>query len=170
MEERVVIAGVVSTHGRRGEVKARSETDYPDRFKEFKEVMIVSPGGEERKGRIESFRWHKGHVLLKFEGIETITEAEEIVGSAIEIDRKLLPPLPEGHISYADIIGFECVERGGRFLGKVRDIYRINDTDMMEIGKDEKNIMIPVIPAFFSEVNFKERRLKLTLPEGLVDL
>ena len=171
MNDRVIIATIVTTHGRKGEVKARVETDFPDRFSSFSEVVVVKPGQEEEEVLgISSFRWHKGHILLKFDGYETIEGAIRLVGSTVELDKELLPPLPEGYISYSDIIGYDCLERGGRFLGKVTDIYRIDDRDMIEVEIEGRPVAIPVIPAFFSEVDTEKRRLELVLPDGLLDL
>ena len=80
--EDVVIARIVKARGIRGEVACDIETDFPERF----ESLDRSPCGC-LMGRLvlalEDHWFHKGRVILKFEGYDTMTAAEQLVGGRL---------------------------------------------------------------------------------------
>ena len=61
---------IINTHGVRGEVKAEAWTDEPVVLAGLKTLYL-----EGRPLRVEGARVHKGFVLLKLEGVDTVEAA-----------------------------------------------------------------------------------------------
>lgn len=72
----LTIGTVVTTFSRFGEIKVRIDTDFPERFETLKRVCVRLPSGTANLHKVERVRFHKGHVLLKLEGIETMDQAD----------------------------------------------------------------------------------------------
>ena len=75
-EWNLTIGEIVAPFSRFGEVKVRLETDFPDRFKRLAQVCVRRPSGDATLYEVESSRYHKGQILLKLRGIESIEDAE----------------------------------------------------------------------------------------------
>ena len=66
---------IVGTHGIRGEVKVFPTTDDVNRFKQLKEVLLDT-GKEKIELKVESCKFFKQFVILKFKGINDINDIE----------------------------------------------------------------------------------------------
>ena len=71
MEQMFQVGVISSTHGVRGEVKVYPTTDDVKRFKKLKEV-ILDTGREQKLLEIETVKFFKQFVILKFKGIDSI--------------------------------------------------------------------------------------------------
>ena len=98
----VTLARVFKTQGRIGEVACEILTDFPEKFAERKRLLLFNPkrpADERREFILESHWLHKGTVVLKFAGIDSITDAELLIGCEVQIpesERAPLDPRPEG--------------------------------------------------------------------------
>src|SRR4051794_32237656 len=84
-EEFITIAKVVKTQGRVGEVLVELFTDFPDKFAERRRLTAWLASGERREVELEEFWPHKGTLVLKFKGIDSINDAEVLKGAEIQI-------------------------------------------------------------------------------------
>ena len=80
-EDFITIARVTKTQGRVGEVAAALLTDFPERFATRKRLFAMSEGNKPRRElQVENHWFHKGQVVLKFAGVDSISQAEELIG------------------------------------------------------------------------------------------
>ncbi len=77
MEQRLQVGVITATHGLKGEVKVFPTTDDPNRFRRLKEV-ILDTGKEERILKIEGVKFFKQMVILKFQGLDDISDVERL--------------------------------------------------------------------------------------------
>ena len=112
---------IVNTHGVRGEVKAEAWTDEPAVLAGLKTLYL-----EGRPLRTESARVHKGFVLLKLEGIDTVEAAMALKGKILTADRDSIPLaegaffLPGRHRAAGDGGGRDRAGRAGGHPGLSR--------------------------------------------------
>ena len=72
----ITLARVVKTQGRIGEVAAEVHSDVPDRFSVGMKLSALAKSGDSRREiEIEELRPHKGLLVLKFFGIDSISDA-----------------------------------------------------------------------------------------------
>ena len=76
----VEVGQIVNTHGIKGEVKVKSNSDFTDTRFQPGEVLIVNHHHNEIEMTITSYRIHKGFHMLKFEGINNINDVEQYKG------------------------------------------------------------------------------------------
>lgn len=170
MEERFQIGAVASTHGVRGEVKVFPMTDDPARFRKLKEVIVQNKNGAEETMTVESARFFKQMVILKFRGIDSLNDAERYKGSALFVTRENAVPLKENEYFIADLLGLAVYE-DGEVLGELTDVLSTGANDVYEVTTaDKKTILVPAIKDCIKSVDVAAGRMEVALLPGLRDL
>lgn len=159
---------IVNTHGLRGEVKLVPWTDSPQTFEEIDHVFIKKKTGDVRLD-IERLKYQKNNLIVKFNQISSIEEAEKLKNQTVYIDRDALGELPEGVYYIADIIGLAAVDESGNAVGTVVDIFNTGANDIYDIKREgKKNLLLPVIDDVIT-VDLENERVVVKIPEGLDD-
>lgn len=163
--------GVITrTHGIRGEVKVYPTTDSPLRFNEIEEVMLKNGPRKERL-RIQEARYFKNLVILKFEGIDSMNDAELLRGGELYIDRSQGEELSENEYYIADIIGMEVVTEEGEPVGQVKDVLETGANDVYLVKREgKKDLMLPAIRDCIRGVDIENNRMTVHILDGLADL
>jgi 16S rRNA processing protein RimM len=172
--EFVTLAKVTKTQGRKGEVAAALLTDFPERFATRKRLLAFegdARGGRRRELELENYWLHKGGVVLKFAGMDSISQAETLVGCEIQIPRSERAELPQGSFYIADLIG--CAVRDARGeIGRIRDVqFGAGEAPLLVIeARGEKEILAPFAWEFLESVDLERKQVSMKLPEGLLEL
>ena len=167
MEQMFTIGKIVNTHGVKGEVRVLPSTDDVKRFGKLKEVKVENRTMTTYE--IETVRYHKNFVLLKFKGVDNMNEAELLKNSLLKIDRKDALPLKKDEYYQCDLYGLKVVTDTGRDLGKLTDILITGSNDVYIVGNKEKEILIPAIKQCILKVDLEAGEMLVHLLEGLED-
>ena len=162
------VGEVVAPFGRIGEVKVRLETDFPDRFARLKQVCLRRPSGEARLIEVQSARVHKGQVLLKLRGIDSIDDAENLRQARVQIRPQDAVRLPANEYYIHELVGCEVVTAGGRVLGPLTAVLQGTANDVYVIGQGKNEILLPVVKEVVREVDLPHRRIVVTPTPGLL--
>ncbi|MEG0952053.1 MAG: ribosome maturation factor RimM [Niameybacter sp.] len=168
MEQMFTIGKIVNTHGVKGEVRVLPSTDDVKRFGKLKEIIVQNR--TEITKEIETVRYHKNFVLLKFKGIDTMDEAELLKNSTLKINRKEALPLKEDEYYQCDLYGIQVITEEGRDLGELTDILVTGSNDVYVVQSAQKEILIPAIKQCILKVDIANRQMIVHLLEGLEDL
>ena len=87
---------MLGPQGRRGEVLAEIHTSFPERFAERRELSALSANGSRRELQLEEHWFHKGGVVLKFKGVESISDAELLAGMELQVPQEQRVELEAG--------------------------------------------------------------------------
>ena len=163
--EKILMGKVVNVVGLKGEVKIYSYTDRNERFEELDQIWLDS-----KAYAIENVRYQNKVVILKLEGINDRNKAEEQRNKKVYIEEADLAELPDDTYYVRDLIGLSVVTEEGE-LGKITDVIQNSAQDLYEVKTAEgKKVYIPVVKEFVNEVDMENEVVKVTLPEGLLDL
>ena len=166
----IVVARIVRPQGLRGEVIAELLTDFPERFKVLDAVRVVRPGGEALTLKLERCWPHKGRMVLKFAGYDTIERAEELRDARLTVSREQLVRLPENTFYDFDLVGCEVTTSGGERLGHVAEIHRYGATPLLAVRGEGREHLIPLALDICTEIDVARKRIIVEPPEGLLDL
>lgn len=180
----VCVARIRSTQGRRGEIAAEILTDFPDRFVAGASFVLRrgATGGEPVPYRVDDAWFHKGGVILKFAGVDSISQAETLVGCEVLIARSERRELPAGSVYMPDLIGCDIVEggvEGGKVIGRVTNWEEPGGVALLHVavsGEDNRNpnrsyeALIPFAAEICTSVDVAGRVIHVRLPEGLLDV
>lgn len=160
---------IVNTHGLRGEVKVVPWTDYPEDFENIEYVYVKRRTGEECLN-IESVRYQKNNVLLKFAEIKDINEAEKYKNLTLYAPREMFV-LEEGAHFIADLIGLNVInEETGDKIGVIADVFNTGSNDIYDVKREgKKNLLIPVIDETIKEIDIENGTVTVYMMEGLDD-
>lgn len=172
----VAIARIVRPQGRQGEVAAEILTDFPERFGTLREALLEHPGKEPDPVIVQSSWLHKGRIILKFAGIDSISEANRLRELHVLIPSEERAPLPAGHYYVGDLTGCQVVvERDGRLVqvGKVTGVEPTGGVDLLHVttaGGRGAKVLIPLAQAICKRIDPEAKTIVIDPPEDLLDL
>jgi len=161
---------VLGPQGRRGEVAAELHTSFPERFVERRHLSALASDGSRRELQLEQHWFHKGHVILKFAGVESISDADRLSGMELQIREEQRAELEAGAVYISDLVGCSLFDRGG-LIGTVAGVrFGAGEAPLLVVRRGEEEFLVPYAEAFLTNVSFQGRRIEMKLPEGLLEL
>lgn len=169
MYEYLQIGKIVNTHGVGSELKIIPLTDDPRRYDGLKWAYIEKDG-ELKKHNINSVKYVKNFILIKFSDIDTMDEAKRHKDCFILVDRENAVKLPEDSFFICDIVGCAVVDEKGAMLGRLTDVLQTGSNDVYVV-KDEsgKEILLPALKSVIRKVSPDQYRIDVVVPKGLLD-
>jgi len=162
------IGRIRKTQGRRGEVAVEILTDFPDRFQAGQELLL-SDGSATHTRALEASRFHKGRMILKLGGIDSIASAEPLVGLWIRVAGSARRALPPGVVYVSDLIGC-AVRETGQTLGTVEAVEDTGAAVLLHVRTAEGELLVPFAEAICRRVDVAQKEIRVELPEGLKEL
>ncbi|WP_305043166.1 ribosome maturation factor RimM [Geoalkalibacter sp.] len=161
---------VVGTHGLRGDLKVRPLTPGSTVLLETPTVHMGREGQEELTVyRVERAVAHKGQVLLRLEGRDSIETAAPLKGAMVYMPLAALPDLDDDESYWYELQGAEVVDRRLGSLGTLDDLFVTPAHDVYVVRGRFGEVLIPAVDEFILEFDEAARRLLVDLPLGLVD-
>lgn len=151
---------IVNVHGLKGEVKVYPWCDSPEVLCQF-DVLYTNKGTVPME--VQSSRIQKNMVLIKFKGIDTIEQAEELKNKVLYIDREDVE-LEEGTYFIQDLIGLQVFDADtNEYYGVLSDVLETGANDVYTIKNEElhKEFLIPAIPDVVVSTDIKGNRMTI---------
>ena len=168
MEELLQVGVITTTHGVRGEVKVFSTTDDPARFKKLKDV-ILDNGKVKKDLEIESVKFFKNMVILKFKGLDNINDVERFRQAKLLVTRENAVELEEDEYFIADLIGIKVTSDGGEELGIIKDVLQTGANDVYVVAlADGGEVLLPAIKDCILSVDMEKREMQVHVLDGLL--
>ena len=168
--ELVTIARAVKPRGLKGEIVAELLTDFPDRFNDLEELILVSPGGERSTKRLEEFWFQNDRVILKLADYDSVEAAKELVGFEFAVPESERVPLPADHYYDWELEGC-TVKVGADNIGSVKSVMKTGGTEILMVADESgKEHLIPLVDSIVVQVDPERKTIVVDPPEGLLDL
>ncbi len=124
---------------------------------------------------IEKSWLHKGRVVLKFAGVDSISAAETLRGTELVIPAEYRVPLDEDAAYIGDLIGCRLIDLSRTVhasIGTVRDVIQQEKTAdlLVVVGDDGEEHWIPFAKAYLVRIDLSAHRLEMNLPAGLLEV
>lgn len=165
-EEVYKIGRIGKAHGVKGEVSFQFDDDVFDRTDA--DYLILDIDGILVPFFMEEYRFRSDALaLVKFCDVDTQERASELTGSNVYFPRALAED-EEGMPSLASLIGFDLVEAKDGI--RVGTIATIDDSTANLLFELEDGRLIPASDDLITDINIKERTIKMEIPEGLLEI
>jgi 16S rRNA processing protein RimM len=169
-DDLVVIARAVRTHGLKGEIVAELLTDFPERFEELEELILVSPTGDRKLVQLEDYWFQKDRVVLKLDACDDVESAKQLVGYEFAVAEADRVPLEEDEFYDWELEGC-TVKAGDESIGQVRSVLKTGGTEILVVIDDSgKEQLIPLAAEIVVKIDKAARVILIDPPEGLLDL
>ncbi len=161
---------MVKAQGRHGEVAADILTDFPERFAERRQVFALEESGARRPLRLQDFWPHKERMVLKFAGVDSITDAEALIGCEIQIPREQRAALEAGSAYVGDLSGCTVIT-GGKAIGTVADVqFGAGEAPLLVVREGAREFLIPLAQAYLRRIDTAQKLIEMELPAGMLEL
>ncbi len=167
MEQKFQVGIISSAHGIKGEAKVYPTTDDPARFKKLKKVLLDT-GKEEKEVEIESVKFFKQFVILKFKGIDDRNEIERLRTRSLYVMRENAVRLKKNEYYIADLIDMKVREDNGGELGMLVDVMQTGANDVYVVKTPAgEEILLPAIKECILSVDVEQGEMIVHVMEGL---
>lgn len=168
-EDLINVGKIVGSYGYQGMVKIMPLTDFPERFKKLKTVILWQ-NGKGREVAVEAARSHGESYLLKLQGIDSPEAAKDYRNALLKIDKSQLYPLPENYYYHFQLQGLSVYDEEKGHLGKLTEVLETGANDVYVVQSPEYGeILLPAIKDVILEVNLAAKTMQVRLLPGLVD-
>ena len=167
MSDLLEVGQIVNSYGIKGFVKVVPIVDNNNQFNDFKKLYIKNKNKVEELD-IEEIKFSKNLVLIKFIGIDTIEDAQNLRNIYLCAKREDIK-LEEGAYFIVDLIGLEVYTEEGEKLGILTEVLQPGANDVYVVKtSDEKQILLPVIPDVVKKVDINNKKVIVKLLDGLI--
>jgi 16S rRNA processing protein RimM len=145
-------------------------SDIPDRLHAGMQVFALAEDGNRRELKIEDAWPHKDWLVLKFPGVDSMSDAELLVGSELQVPLSERAQLEPDTTYVSDLVGCTVLDRS-REIGVVNDVrFGAGEAPLLIVGSGETEHEIPYAQEFLVRVDLEHKRIEMNLPEGLLDV
>jgi 16S rRNA processing protein RimM len=130
----------------------------------------LTENGHRRELRVEEYWPHKQWLVFKFGGIDSISDAETLIGCELQVPIEQRAHLEAGWRYVSELAGC-IVYEGGREIGKVEDVrFGAGEAPLMVVKSGAVEYEIPFAEAYLKRVAPQDKRIEVSLPEGMLEV
>ena len=184
----IAVGRLLRPQGRRGELLVEPLTDLSGTFETGRRVRLAGAVKEPASDSVIEDCWrptgrNAGRIVVKLEGIDSISDAERVAGRELLIQAKDLPALDTDTWFVADLVGCTLFD-GDRAVGAISGVQyavgadgrtRLDDTaPLLQIepssAESGEPVLVPFVKAWLESVDLAGKAVRMHLPEGLLTL
>jgi len=140
-----------------------------DRFVEGMRLFASLGDNTRRELKVEELWPHKGMLVLKFAGVDSISDAETLVGSELQVPRDERAQLDAGWTYVSDLVGCAVFD-GDREIGTINDVRFGAGEAPLLVVKGDKEYEIPFADAYLKAADLERKQIRMQLPEGMLEV
>jgi len=174
--EWLVVGLITSCHGINGQVKVKSLSDFEERFLNPGIRWLQKENEPPSKIKLTSGYKQPGRetFIIKFEGITTRNNAEQLKNYKILVKTNKLPKLNKEEFHLLELINLQVKileNKELKTIGKVIDLENEkNNLLVIELLKDQKKVLVPFVKEIVPLIDIKNNFLIINPPNGLLEL
>ena len=160
---------VAKTHGIKGEITIKLDVDDPSAYHDMKYFLleinkVLTPFFVER------LVGNGDKLFVAVQDIKTVEAASALTGKEVFLPLEMLPKLTGKQFYYHEVKGFMVVDGEKGELGPINEVIEYPTQAIIQVIKDGKEILIPILDQVIQKVDRKARKLYVKAPEGLIDM
>ncbi|MEJ7645198.1 MAG: ribosome maturation factor RimM [Chryseolinea sp.] len=163
------IGFVQKTHGLKGEVTLVLDNSAPADVSALKMLYL---GDEDRivPYFIAAISPRGSKTFVRFEDVNTIEEAAQLVRKSIFLEKSTRPKKGRGEFYDDEIVGFQVDDAAIGRLGKVTGVAMAGSNRLLAVDYAGKEVLIPINSPFITSINKAKKLVSVELPDGFLDI
>lgn len=158
------IGVVTKPHGLKGDVVVYLLTDFPERYQEGRTYSVLLTTGVRLPLSITRLGSLSDRLLVHFNGIDTVEDADRLRSAYIEVPYEDRMPLDPDTYYIDDIIGLQVWTDTGEYVGDVDEVISGAAYDLYRTG----DVLIPAISQFVESIDIDAKRIVIHPIPGLL--
>ncbi|MBD3178158.1 MAG: 16S rRNA processing protein RimM [Candidatus Latescibacteria bacterium] len=165
------LGDIVNTVGLKGEIKLLPGPDFWTGALERDQLSLVSVKAGRRPVRMEKYRRKGGTYVIKFTELESIQDAENVVGHRLELSLEGMDEsdYPERGLR-CRLVGMQVFMTEGEMIGEVIDLVSSSMQDCIIVAGENRRYILPFVPEIIPDIDYGKGLIRIDPPEGLLDL
>jgi 16S rRNA processing protein RimM len=145
-------------------------TSVAGRVQPGMQLSALGKDGSRREVQVEELWPHRDRLVLKFAGVNSISEAETLLGCELQVPLEQRARLERGWNYVSDLVGCTVFD-GYREIGRVRDLqFGAGEAPLLVIDAQGRELEIPYAEAYLADVDLERRQIRMHLPEGMLEV
>jgi 16S rRNA processing protein RimM len=133
-------------------------------------LFALTEEGTRRELKLEEFWPHKEWLVLKFAGVDSMSDAETLLGCDLQVPAAERAQLEPGWTYISELVGC-LVFDGEREVGKLEGVeFGAGEAPLLSVKSGSNRYQIPFAEAYLKGVDLKRKRIDMALPEGLLEI
>ncbi len=168
-EECFYLGRVAKTHGIKGEVTLKLDVDDPSDYLKMKYFLleinkVLTPFF------VEKLVASGDKFFVAVQDIHTVEAASALTGKEVYLPLEMLPKLSGKQFYYHEVKGYTLIDAEKGELGPIADVIEYPTQAILQVFKDGKEILIPILDQVIQKVDRKNKKLHVKAPEGLIEM
>ena len=168
-EDCFYLGRVAKTHGIKGEVTIKLDVDDPSAYRDMK-FFLLEINKVLTPFFVEKVVCRGDKFFVTIQDIKTVEAASTLTGKEVYLPLEMLPKLTGKQFYYHEIKGFTLVDDEKGELGPIADVIEYPTQAILQVFKDKKEILIPILDEVIQKVDRKAKKLFIKAPEGLIEM
>jgi 16S rRNA processing protein RimM len=161
---------VIKAYGNKGHVMATLDVDDPSAYLNIESVFLDLQGKQIPFFIEELELKHNKRVIIRFQDVHSIEDADIYAGLEMYLPVSQLPPLEGDQFYFHEIKGFTVRDVKHGEIGIIDDVLELPHQSLFRILLGEREILIPVVDEVIVKVDRENRILEIEAPEGLIEI
>jgi 16S rRNA processing protein RimM len=133
-------------------------------------LWALAGDGSRQEVELEEFWPHKTYLVVKFVGIDSISDAEGLIGCELQVPGAERANLGPGWAYVSDLVGCVVFD-GDREVGQVYDVqFGAGEAPLLIVKAGSKEYEIPYAEAYLTDADLGQKIIRMKLPEGMLEL
>jgi 16S rRNA processing protein RimM len=160
---------VANTHGIKGDLLCAIDADDPGRYDDL-EHILVDLDGTLKSFAVQSFNLQGDRAYVHLEGIDSIEAAQPLRKRDLYLPLSMLPDPGKKKFYIHEAYGFTVTDKRRGVIGTFGGVVETPGHPVAQVRQGEKEILVPLVPAFIERIDRTGKTLYVDLPDGLLDL
>ncbi|MGZ3691222.1 MAG: ribosome maturation factor RimM [Pseudobdellovibrio sp.] len=163
------IGKIMDAHGIRGELYALVFSGDVSWIRQLKDLRLVR-SGETETFEIKRIKEFKRGFIVALKDFDNRNRAEEFKGAEIWVPAEVFVSKHGEALYLSEILNFKIEDELLGEIGVIKSFSSNGVQDLLVVENGESEIEIPFVKDFVKSIDFKTKKMKTVLPEGLLEI
>ena len=132
---------------------------------------LIDGNEKRRELEVENLWPHKEWLVLKFHSVDSITDAEPLVGCELQVPSSQRAELGAGWNYVSDLVGCTVLDQGHE-IGRIADVqFGAGEAPLLVVADGAgRKFDVPFAEAYLQSVDVSRREVRMNLPPGMLEI
>jgi 16S rRNA processing protein RimM len=158
-------------HGIKGQLSFQLDTDDAKRYAKLEDVWLARTGQLPIRYKVVEWRLTgSNEALLQVKELSNRNGAEAMLPCELYLPNRLLPKLQGTQFYFHEVVGWKLMNVDNQEVGIIRQVMDAPAQPLLKVSVSGLPVLVPIVKEWVLEVDREGGRLKMDLPEGLIEV